>query len=141
MLDEDTLLDGTLMDGTLMDDDAPATDTPSTAVVLVVEDGAAEREALARVLRLEDYVVLTARNPEHALTLIDQPIDLVVSDLKMGARSGLDLMQHWNARKPDTPFIIITAYGDVESAVTAMKLGARDYLSKPVDPGKLLELV
>ena len=136
MLDEDTLTDGTLMDG-----DAPVTDTPATAVVLVVEDGAAEREALARVLRLEDYVVLSARNPEHALTLIDQPIDIIVSDLKMGARTGLDLMQLWNARKPDTPFIIITAYGDVESAVTAMKLGARDYLSKPVDPGKLLELV
>jgi DNA-binding NtrC family response regulator len=131
MIDEDILMDT---------EDSVAEATP-TAVVLVVEDGAAEREALARVLRLEDYVVLTARNPEHALTLIDQPVDLVVSDLKMGARSGLDLMQMWNARKPDTPFIIITAYGDVESAVTAMKLGARDYLSKPVDPGKLLELV
>jgi len=131
MLDEEMLMDT---------EDRVAEATP-TAVVLVVEDGAAEREALARVLRLEDYVVLTARNPEHALTLIDQSVDIVVSDLKMGARSGLDLMQLWNARKPETPFIIITAYGDVESAVAAMKLGARDYLSKPVDPGKLLELV
>ncbi len=110
-------------------------------LILVVEDGPAEREALARVLRLEDYQVLTARNPEHALTLLDQPVSLVISDLKMGVRSGIDLLRAWTSRRPETPFIIVTAYGDVESAVTAMKLGACDFLTKPIDPTRLLELV
>lgn len=110
-------------------------------VILVVEDGPAEREALARVLRLEDYQVLTARNPEHALTLFDQPISLVISDLKMGIRSGIDLLRAWTSRRPETPFIIVTAYGDVESAVEAMKLGACDFMTKPIDPTKLLEMV
>ncbi|MBL9081939.1 MAG: sigma-54-dependent Fis family transcriptional regulator [Planctomycetales bacterium] len=110
-------------------------------MILVVEDGPAEREALARVLRLEDYQVLTARNPEHALTLFDQPISMVISDLKMGIRSGIDLLRAWLARRPETPFIIVTAYGDVESAVEAMKIGARDFMTKPIDPTKLLEMV
>lgn len=110
-------------------------------VILVVEDGPAEREALARVLRLEDYQVLTARNPEHALTLFDQPISLVISDLKMGVRSGIDLLRTWISRRPETPFIIVTAYGDVESAVEAMKLGACDFMTKPIDPTKLLDMV
>src|SRR5687768_8122738 len=115
---------------------APQSSLPTDAkpgarkpLILIVEDGPAEREALARVLRLEDYQVLTARNPEHALTMIHQPIALVISDLKMGVRSGIDLLRTWRNRRPETPFIIVTAYGDVESAVTAMKLGACDFLT------------
>lgn len=113
----------------------------AAATVLVVEDGSGEREALARVLRMESYSVLTARNAEEALRLIDEPIDVVVSDLKMGKASGLDLLRVWGPRRPDSAFIMVTAYGDVESAVTAMKLGAIDYLTKPVDPETLLRVV
>ena len=109
--------------------------------ILVVEDGPGERDALARVLKLEGYEVAMAHNPDHALTLLDQPISLVVTDLKMGARNGLDLMRSWHSRRPGTPFIVVTAYGDVDSAVQAMKLGARDYLTKPVNPTQLLELI
>ncbi|MCE9605841.1 MAG: sigma-54 dependent transcriptional regulator [Planctomycetia bacterium] len=109
--------------------------------ILVVEDGPGEREALARVLKLEGYEVLTAHNPDHALTLLDEPVSLVVTDLKMGARNGLDLMRTWRGRRPSTPFIVVTAYGDVDSAVSAMKLGATDFLTKPIDPPKLLDLI
>lgn len=109
--------------------------------ILVVEDGPAEREALARVFQLEGYEVVTAHNPDHALTLLDQPISFVVTDLKMGVRNGFDLMRSWHRHRPRTPFIMLTAYGDVEAAVTAMKLGACDFLTKPVDPPRLLELI
>jgi DNA-binding NtrC family response regulator len=109
--------------------------------ILVVEDGPAEREALARVLRLEKYDVLTAGNPDEALKHLNQPIDLVLSDLRMGKTNGLDLLRYWKERRPHTPFIMVTAYGDVESAVAAMKLGAKDYLTKPVNPDALLELI
>lgn len=122
--------------------------TPSAAtaletkpVILVVEDGAGEREALARLLRLQGYEVLTARDVDRAEQLVGQPIDLVVSDLRMGGRTGVDLLRLWQERHPATPFIIVTAYGEVESAVDAMKLGARDYLTKPIDPERMLDLI
>jgi len=112
-----------------------------TPTILVVEDGPGEREALARVLRMEHYEVLTAENPQQALGFINRPVDLILSDLRMGKSSGLDLLRYWGSHCPETPFIMITAYGDVESAVAAMKLGAKDYLTKPVDPEQLLKLI
>jgi DNA-binding NtrC family response regulator len=110
-------------------------------MILIVEDKESEREALARVLRLEEFDVVTAHNPEQAIGRIEDGIDLVISDLKMGESSGIDLLRFWNRRRPQTPFIMITAHGEVETAVEAMKLGAEDYLSKPINPEELLLLV
>ena len=109
--------------------------------MLVVEDKQSEREAMARLLRMEGYQVVAAEDPAAALAFLDDGIDLVVSDLRMGEDSGIDLLQHWKKRQPGTPFIIVTAHGEVDSAVTAMKLGAEDYLAKPVNPDELLMLV
>lgn len=109
--------------------------------VLVVEDEQREREALARLLRMEDYRVVTARDPDDALAYLDDDVGLVISDLRMGKSSGIDLLRSWRERRPKTPFILATAFGDVDSAVTAMKMGAEDYLTKPVDPAALLALV
>src|SRR3569833_1115598 len=109
--------------------------------ILIVEDGQSEREALARVLRLEGYRVMAASMPDRAMELIDEPIDLVVSDMRLGKQSAIDLLRAWHSRHPETPFILMTAYGDVDSAVTAMKLGAEDFLSKPVAPRQLLSLI
>lgn len=109
--------------------------------VLIVEDKESERDALARVLRLDDHDVVTAANAEEALRYLNEPVDLVVSDLRMGENSGIDLLRYWKSRRPGTPFIMVTAHGDVNSAVEAMKLGAEDYLSKPVNPEELLMLV
>ncbi len=73
---------------------------------------------------------------------MDREVDAVVSDLRLGqGPNGVDLLRSWRERHPTTPFILLTAYGDVESAVDAMKLGADDYLTKPVDPSQLLELI
>ena len=113
----------------------------NVATILVVEDKDSEREAMSRLLRLEDYRVLVAESAEQANQFLDQQVDLVVSDLRMGRISGMDLLRYWKDRQPRTPFIMVTAHGEVESAVEAMKLGAEDYLSKPVNPDELLILV
>lgn len=113
----------------------------ASGTILVVEDGPAEREAMARMLRLEGFDVLAAENPQQAMQFIDEPIDLILSDLRMGKSSGLDLLGYWADRHPETPFIMVTAYGEVDSAVAAMKLGATDYLTKPVHPDQLLDLI
>ena len=109
--------------------------------VLVVEDEQGERDALARLLRMEQYRVFTARDPDEAMEYVEGEVGLVISDVRMGKGSGIDLLRSWRRRRPQTPFIMATAYGDVDSAVAAMKLGAEDYLTKPVDPEALLQLV
>jgi DNA-binding NtrC family response regulator len=107
----------------------------------VVEDKESERDALVRLLRMEKYEVLSADCPKQAIQHLDDSVDLVISDLRMGKTGGIDLLHYWKSRKPNTPFIMVTAYGDVDSAVEAMKLGAEDYLSKPINPEELLLLV
>lgn len=123
---------------------SPATQSPTTQSptakprILIVEDQESERNALERVLRVAQYDVVTAPSAEEALEWSDQAIDLVISDLRMGGASGIDLLMRWRESRPETPFMLATAFGDVDSAVRAMKLGATDYLTKPIDPGKLL---
>src|SRR6476661_7233935 len=109
--------------------------------ILIVEDQETERRALERVLRVAQYEVVEAANAEEALDWRDQAIDLVISDLKMGRQSGIDLLMEWHEVRPETPFILATAFGDVDSCVRAMKLGAVDYLTKPVEPARLLASV
>ncbi len=109
--------------------------------ILVVEDKHNERLAIARLLEQEDYAVKLAENPEQAIGMLDEQIDLVLSDLRMGENSGVDLLRFWKNRRPAIPFVIVTAHGDVTSAVEAMKLGADDYLTKPVNPDELLILI
>jgi len=111
------------------------------ARILIVEDQESERRALERVLRVAGYDVGMASSAEEALEWRDQPIDLVISDLRMAGRSGIDLLLDWRAVHPLTPFLLATAFGDVDSAVRCMKLGAYDYLTKPVDPDRLLAIV
>lgn len=111
------------------------------ATILIVEDKENEREALERLLRLESFEVICAASPKQAIEFIAEPVDLVISDLRMGKTGGIDLLRYWKGRNPQTPFIMITAFGEVNSAVDAMKLGAEDYLSKPVNPDELLLVI
>ena len=109
--------------------------------LLVVEDRDNERRALARLLSMEGYETLTAKDANDALTHIAEGVDLVISDLKMPETSGVELLERWKARRPATPFIMVTAFAEVDSAVKAMKLGAKDYLTKPIKPDEFLDLV
>ena len=113
----------------------------SKQTILVVEDEQSERDAMARVLRMEGFDAPTALDQEDALPWLDRRVDLVISDLRLGNGNGVDLLRVWKERHATTPFLLVTAYGDVESAVSAMKLGAEDYLTKPVDPEQLLNVI
>jgi two-component system response regulator HydG len=109
--------------------------------ILIVEDQSRERDALARLFRTEGFQTRAARNGSEAMTLIKEPIDIVITDLRLGSESGTDLLREWKSVRPETPFIVVTAFGEVSSAVGAIKLGAEDYLQKPLNPESLILLV
>jgi DNA-binding NtrC family response regulator len=113
----------------------------SAGRVLVVEDDEAERRALSTILKSEGLTVLGAESADKALGYVDENLDVVLSDLHMGDVSGLDLLNLWKKRKPDTQFILLTGHSSVNSAVEAIKAGAFDYVTKPVNVTELLVLI
>jgi DNA-binding NtrC family response regulator len=99
--------------------------------ILIVEDSAACAKLLNRQLCDLGYEITLAHSAEKALTLLlEEPYQLIISDLVMPGMDGLGLLRALRAKKDDTPFIIFTAQGDAETAVKAMKSGAFDYLKK-----------
>jgi two-component system response regulator FlrC len=114
----------------------------SQAKILIVEDDAGLREALVDTLLLGGYQVLEADGAERAMiTLGEQSVDLVVSDIQMGGMSGLSLLRSVKNKYPKLPVLLMTAYATINDAVQAMRDGATDYLSKPFAPEVLLNLV
>ena len=113
----------------------------SCGKILIVEDQAGERDALIRFLRAEDYEAVAVSNATDALQHVQQAPDLVLSDVRLGPESGSDLLKTWKRREPTTPFILMTAFGDIPSAVEAVKSGAQDYLIKPISPSELLSKI
>jgi DNA-binding NtrC family response regulator len=110
--------------------------------VLVVDDERNNREALAKILRKAGHEVVTAASGEEALAALhDAGFDLVVTDLRMIGTGGIEVLKTAKQHASQPEVILLTAYGTVESAVEAMKLDAYDYLTKPVDPERLIHLV
>jgi two-component system NtrC family response regulator len=107
--------------------------------ILIVDDEPNIRTGLARALESESYVISTAKDAQEALELFRRiRHHLVLTDLKMpGSDSGIDLIRTIKDERPETLIIVITAHGTIETAVEAMRLGAHDYLSKPIDLGTL----
>ncbi len=100
--------------------------------LLVVDDEFLIRWSLQQDLGKEGYEVLTAESGEEALRMIDEsPPDLVLLDIHLPGLDGVKVLEKIRVTDPDLPVIMITAYGMVESAVAAMRLGAFDYISKP----------
>lgn len=100
--------------------------------ILIVDDEAFIRENLERILAEDGYRTFSTDSSEEAVRRVSQEeIDLVLLDLNLGARSGLDVLRELREVDPDVLVIIITGYGTVESAVEALKLGAYDYIKKP----------
>ena len=102
--------------------------------ILVVDDDEGLREVLDIVLSNAGYNVITAASVEEAQSPLERElIDVVVTDLYMGRdrKAGLRLLEYLNENQPDTPALMITGHGTIESAVEAMRLGALDYLQKP----------
>jgi len=110
--------------------------------VLVVEDDAALREALVDTLELSGYRVLVAPDAETALGRLEQAcVGLVLTDVQMPGMDGHALLRGLKARRPGLPVVLMTAYGQIEKAVEAMRDGAADYLPKPFDPDRLLAVI
>jgi DNA-binding NtrC family response regulator len=109
--------------------------------ILVVDDEPAQRQLLSTSLSGE-YAVTTAANGVEATQLIAaRSFDLVITDERMPDMGGIELLRWAAERVPEIPFIILTAYGSVGTAVEAMKLGAQEYLTKPLKSPEELRLV
>jgi len=110
--------------------------------ILVVEDDAALREALTDTLELAGQRVVSAENGEAALALLGrEKVDMVLSDVQMPGMDGHELLRRVKAVRPGIPFILMTAYGQIDRAVEAMRDGAADYLPKPFEPDRLMAVV
>jgi two-component system NtrC family response regulator len=110
--------------------------------VLVIDDEPAHRLMVRVVLGDAGFKVLEADNGSSGLaTLRARPVDVVLLDMRMPGMSGLDVLQKMHEESMTTPVIMLTAFGNVGSAVEAMKIGAWDYLTKPTDNDELLAVV
>ncbi|GAH98335.1 unnamed protein product, partial [marine sediment metagenome] len=106
--------------------------------ILIVDDEEAQRTLLAGFLEKKDYTVTTAASGKEAIEKNRTAgFDLAILDLKMPEIDGVEAMAKMKEIDPETDFIILTGYGTVESAVEAMKLGAYDYLNKPINLDEL----
>ncbi len=114
----------------------------SEVQILVVEDDAALREALEETLQDAGYTVRVAGDGAEAMVAIEQSApSLVVSDVQMSPVDGLELLASLRERYPEIPVVLMTAYGSIAQAVSAMQRGAMDYLAKPFEASALLEMV
>lgn len=112
------------------------------AVILVVEDKETMAEMLGQALQAEGHQVITARDGREGLQKFrEAKPDVVVSDLKLPHKSGLDVLETIKEHNPRIPVILMTAYGTIETAVKAVKEGAYDFITKPFDPDHLIHLI
>ncbi|MFI5304718.1 MAG: sigma-54-dependent transcriptional regulator [Nitrospiria bacterium] len=110
--------------------------------ILVVDDEPNMRALFNKILGKEGYRVETASSAEEAVKFLDrEQADLVISDLKMEGMDGIQLLKKVKEGSPDTPVILLTAFGTIDSAVAAMKEGAFDYLTKPVNNDEVILVV
>ena len=116
--------------------------TPEGPTILVVDDEAGIREALHKIFRKEGWNVLEAANGRDALaTIRARPVQVMITDLRMPGMAGDDLLKAAKALVPELEVVVMTAYGTVENAVDAMKLGAYDFVSKPLKRAAVVGIV
>jgi DNA-binding response OmpR family regulator len=102
------------------------------ALILVIEDEPGIVDFLERGLAAHGFEVLSALDGESGLErALSDPVDLIVLDMMLPGRSGLDVLEQVHTAKPEVPVIVLTALGEVEDRVTGLDAGAADYLTKP----------
>ncbi|MBL7173863.1 MAG: sigma-54-dependent Fis family transcriptional regulator, partial [Desulfobacteraceae bacterium] len=110
--------------------------------ILVVDDDPTQRELLKGFLDKQGYQTLAARDGPEALKLFErEPVHLILLDHRMPGLRGDEVLEKMKAINPEARVIMITAFGDVDMAVTALKLGASEFLEKPVDLSVLLKKI
>ncbi|MBP9837433.1 MAG: sigma-54-dependent Fis family transcriptional regulator [Proteobacteria bacterium] len=110
--------------------------------ILLIEDTESLREVLSAVLVSEGYEVTSIVNAEEGLNAFKgNEYQLVLTDLKLPNKSGLDFLKESKVINNSVPVVVMTAYGDIDIAVQAMKLGATDFITKPFDPDMLCSMV
>lgn len=113
----------------------------SQKTILIVEDDKDLREALCDTLELAGFAVAAAADGSSAIELLDQHVGMVVTDVQMQPMDGHELLKRIKAKRPQLPVVLMTAYGTIEKAVTAMQDGATDYLVKPFEANVLVNMV
>lgn len=107
--------------------------------VLLADDEHTLRENLAQVLAEENFNVIACKNGTEALAALkSQTVDIIITDLRMPGITGMELIDHAGELAPDAIVIVITAFGEVETAVGAMKKGVKDYICKPLNFDELI---
>jgi two-component system, NtrC family, response regulator HydG len=118
---------------------APKSPSPARARVLVVDDEDDARITLANVLTKQNFTVTSAASGASALEAVAEcPPDVVVTDLNMPGMDGVELLHKLHALDPRLPVILATGFGEIATAVAAMRAGAEDYVSKPLDVPSLV---
>lgn len=116
----------------------PAPAGPEDRSLLIVDDDSAFLGRLARAMETRGYVVRTAGSVADGLKAIESaPPAFAVIDMRLGDGNGLDIISELKIRRPDARGVILTGYGNIATAVTAVKLGAFDYLAKPADADEI----
>jgi len=110
--------------------------------ILVVDDEPSQRQFISGSLAKEYEVAAAANGPEASQLLLHRSFSLVITDERMPGMSGIELIRWMREKSPETPVIMLTAYGSIETAVEAIKLGAEEYLIKPLkSPEELRTIV
>lgn len=114
----------------------------ASKLILVVDDDTQLRFTFSSILEKGGYRAQTCENPSDVISLLgSETFDLVFLDLNMPGMSGIEVLQKIKELFPELPVLILTAHASLETAIQAIRLGARDYLIKPVDPAQLLDRV
>ena len=110
--------------------------------ILIADDEKGIRDSLQRLLEFESYAVQLASDGPSALEKVrERNVDLVLLDIKMPGMDGLEVLSHVHAEQPELPVVIISGHGTIQTAVEATRLGAFDFIEKPIDADRILLVI